>query len=159
MEIGCRTNRAWSIRSSSHSPAFWLMVWGQLGLHFVSFLVAGATSLRGLQVPDGYKINPHLLLLHLLHLLFLVRLWSWPWQKEHLDVLTNQPLNGARKMCLNWWAEVTFCCYTGKHVPDLLSNKWQTCYIKDYKACNGAKECRLEQLILNSLRKIVLYRV
>ena len=42
--------------SSSPPPAFWLpLMWGQLGLHFVSFPIAGAASLQSLQVPDGYK--------------------------------------------------------------------------------------------------------
>lgn len=37
-------------------------MWGQLGLHFVPFPVAYHVITAGgggLQVPDGYKINPH----------------------------------------------------------------------------------------------------
>lgn len=42
-------------------------------------------------------------------------------------------------------------------VPNLPSNKRpQTYYVKDYEACNGAKELRLEQLILRSPGEIVL---
>lgn len=42
-------------------------------------------------------------------------------------------------------------------MPNLPSNKRpQTYYVKDYEACNGAKELRLEQLILRSPGEIVL---
>lgn len=43
-----------------------------------------------------------------------------------------------------------------QRVPDLLHNKYFRHYIKDYKACNGAKRLRLEQLILCSLGSRVL---
>lgn len=58
MEMGCGPNRAWSIRSSSpglfHSRWF-VASWDSI---LCLSMAAGATSLRRLQVPDGYENQP-----------------------------------------------------------------------------------------------------
>lgn len=61
MELGCGPNGAWSVLSSP-GPFTQTAVCIQLGLHFVS----------------GCRCRPPP-----------VHTWFWPWQKEHLDVLTQ----------------------------------------------------------------------
>ena len=132
MEMGCGPNRAWSILSSSPGLLTHTGV-GPAGTPFCVFPGCIPRHCRGggSKCLMGTKSTPSLVHHHLLSS---VQLWFWPWQKKKrasgrshraaLVITTNQPLNGASKMCLNWRVE------TGPGLRFVvLPTECQTCWV------------------------------